>query len=76
MRELDAILDSWRSNCFADASGTPAPVLATVVHVRASAYRRPGARMLILPSGERIGSISGGCLEGDVSRKAWLLTEK
>jgi len=46
-----------------------------VVHVKGSAYRRPGARMLILRDGRRIGSISGGCLEGDVSRKAWWFTE-
>ena len=50
-------------------------VLATVVHVKGSAYRRPGARMLILPDGTRIGSISGGCLEGEVARKAWWLTD-
>jgi xanthine/CO dehydrogenase XdhC/CoxF family maturation factor len=49
-------------------------VLATVVRVRGSAYRRAGARMLLLPDGRRIGSISGGCLEGDISRKAWWLT--
>lgn len=49
-------------------------VLATVVHVRGSAYRRPGARMLILPGGQRVGTISGGCLEGDVARKAWWYT--
>lgn len=45
-------------------------MLATVVHVVGSAYRRPGARMLILPDGRRLGTISGGCLEGDVARKA------
>lgn len=50
-------------------------VLATVVQVRGSAYRRPGARMLIQADGTRIGSVSGGCLEGDLSRKAWWLTE-
>jgi len=50
-------------------------VLATVVHVRGSAYRRPGARMLILGDGRRIGTISGGCLESDVIRKAWWWTD-
>lgn len=39
--------------------------LATVVEVRGSTYRRPGARMLITPD-NCIGSISGGCLEADV----------
>lgn len=71
MGELDRILNTWR-----DASGVSAgAVLTTVVHVKGSAYRRPGARMLILPDGRRIGSISGGCLEGDVCRKAWWFTE-
>ncbi len=71
MNELHSILDAWRR---LDAANRDA-VLATVVHVKGSAYRRPGARMLILPDGRRIGSISGGCLEGDVSRKAWWFTE-
>ncbi len=44
--------------------------LATVVHVIGSAYRRPGARMLITETGELTGAISGGCLEGDALRKA------
>jgi xanthine dehydrogenase accessory factor len=44
--------------------------LATVVHVDGSAYRRPGARMLITEDGELTGAISGGCLEGDALRKA------
>jgi len=68
MSELDLILNCWRA-------GAPGAVLATVVHVKGSAYRRPGARMLILPDGQTIGSISGGCLEGDVCRKAWWLTQ-
>jgi xanthine dehydrogenase accessory factor len=44
--------------------------LATVVQVRGSSYRSPGARMLITDDGRWLGSISGGCLEGDALRKA------
>lgn len=71
MNELHAVLDAWRE---VEKSGREA-VLATVVHVTGSAYRRPGARMLIRTDGERVGSISGGCLEGDLCRKAWWFTE-
>jgi xanthine/CO dehydrogenase XdhC/CoxF family maturation factor len=41
--------------------------LATIVGVRGSAYRRPGARLLVPETGEPVGNISGGCLEDDVS---------
>lgn len=44
--------------------------LATVVQVKGSSYRSPGARMLITEEGRWYGSISGGCLEGDALRKA------
>lgn len=44
--------------------------IATVVKVRGSSYRSPGARMLITDDGHWVGSISGGCLEGDALRKA------
>lgn len=44
--------------------------LATVVHVEGSAYRKAGARMLIVEDGTLHGAISGGCLEGDALRKA------
>lgn len=46
--------------------------LATVVHLQGSAYRRPGARMLVTEDGKLTGAISGGCLEGDALRKAQL----
>jgi xanthine dehydrogenase accessory factor len=71
MTELQAILRSWRGlrNEGRDA------VLATVVHVAGSAYRRPGARLLLEPGGQRIGSVSGGCLEGEIAKKAWWWTE-
>ena len=38
-------------------------VLATLVAVTGSSYRRPGARLLVTATGHRRGSISGGCLE-------------
>lgn len=40
--------------------------LATVVDVRGSAYRRPGAKMVIPEDGGGIGSVTAGCLEEDV----------
>ena len=46
-------------------------MLATVVGTQGSTYRRPGARMLLTEEGWAAGSISGGCLEGDVVRTAW-----
>jgi xanthine dehydrogenase accessory factor len=44
--------------------------LATIVAVRGSTYRRPGARLLVPEQGTPIGNISGGCLEGDVADMA------
>jgi xanthine dehydrogenase accessory factor len=49
--------------------GTDA-VLATVIDVRGSGYRLPGARMLILENGDTFGTVSGGCLEADVLERA------
>jgi xanthine dehydrogenase accessory factor len=71
VNELDSILSVLQTQ----PEVSRGAVLTTVVHVKGSAYRRPGARMLIFPDGRRIGSISGGCLEGDVCRKAWWFTE-
>jgi xanthine/CO dehydrogenase XdhC/CoxF family maturation factor len=45
-------------------------VLATVVNVEGSSYRRIGARMIIAANGNWIGGISGGCLEGDLLKHA------
>ena len=46
-------------------------VIATVVDVRGSAYRRPGARMLVTRERWIAGSVSGGCLEGDILHKGF-----
>jgi xanthine dehydrogenase accessory factor len=40
--------------------------LATIVGVTGSTYRREGARLLVREEGKPVGTISGGCLEGDV----------
>jgi xanthine dehydrogenase accessory factor len=50
--------------------------LATVVRIEGSSYRKPGARMLITRGGLRAGTVSGGCLEGEVCKKIWWLTEQ
>ena len=44
--------------------------LATIVGVRGSTYRREGARLLVPAEGKPVGTISGGCLEGDVRAAA------
>ncbi len=45
-------------------------VLATVVALEGSSYRRPGVRMLILDNDQMIGAVSGGCVEKEVLRQA------
>lgn len=44
--------------------------LATLVRAEGASYRRTGARLLLDPSGPLRGSLSGGCLEGDVQARA------
>ncbi|MUH36781.1 XdhC/CoxI family protein [Zobellia amurskyensis] len=45
-------------------------VLATVVALEGSSYRRPGVRMLIREDGKRVGAVSGGCVEKEIVRQA------
>lgn len=70
MRELQAILAAIQES----RESGKAAILATVVQVEGSAYRRPGARMLLTEDGWRAGAVSGGCLEGDLLERAWQLT--
>jgi len=44
--------------------------LATLVRAEGSSYRRPGARMLVCEDGHTVGSLSGGCVEAEVSVRA------
>lgn len=68
MQDDCAIVALWRRACH-----TSEPIyLATVVHVEGSSYRKSGARMLVTAGGERAGTISGGCLEAEISQMiAW-----
>lgn len=47
-------------------AGGGVAVLATLLQVDGSAYRGPGARMVVRPDGTGVGAISGGCLEKDI----------
>jgi xanthine dehydrogenase accessory factor len=73
MKEQKAIIDAFEKTDLSQRK----VALATVVQVRGSSYRSPGARMLITDDGKWVGSISGGCLEGDALRKArQVMTER
>ncbi len=45
-------------------------VLATVVDLDGSSYRKPGVRMLLVEDGSMVGAVSGGCVEKDIARQA------
>lgn len=63
VKELQDILRLVRSH--------PRPLaLATLVGVQGASYRKPGARLLLDDRGPLRGSLSGGCLEGDVQARA------
>ena len=63
MRELAGDLERWR------ARGERVAV-ATVVATRRSAPRPVGSSLAISESGKLCGSVSGGCVEGDVYEQA------
>ncbi len=62
MKELATILRSFAT--------VPSGILATLVKVEGSSYRRVGARLYWHPDHGRVGSISGGCLEEDLLLRA------
>ena len=61
---ISQILNEWRKR--PDLQW----VLATLVKVEGSSYRKPGAMMLIDGLGHHYGMLSGGCLEADIVLKA------
>lgn len=66
MHERHAILALWN----AASSANIAAVLATVVEVKGSAYRRAGARMILTEDGRSAGLLNGGCLDADLWLRA------
>ncbi|TDU70571.1 xanthine/CO dehydrogenase XdhC/CoxF family maturation factor [Prosthecobacter fusiformis] len=63
MKELRDILAEY-------ARCTSSMGLATIVSTTGSSYRKTGARMLILPDGRTVGTLSGGCIEEEVAQRA------
>jgi xanthine dehydrogenase accessory factor len=63
MKDVLAKVDEW-------TRAGEACALATVVAVRRSAPRPPGAKMAVSASGEVSGMVSGGCVEGSVAVEA------
>jgi xanthine dehydrogenase accessory factor len=61
--EALAAIRTWK------AAGRPA-ALATVVRVEGSAPRGVGAKLAVADGGQMAGSVSGGCVEGDVVEHA------
>lgn len=72
MRENEAVLQALAEAHKAGRKG----VLATVVQIKGSAYRREGAKMFIDETGHHLGLISGGCLEADVAETARAVMEQ
>lgn len=62
MEDIHDVLDAIDS---ASSGG----VLATVVQVTGSAYKKEGASMLFQPDGTQIGLLSAGCLEEDLAER-------
>jgi xanthine/CO dehydrogenase XdhC/CoxF family maturation factor len=65
MKEIRDIIRAWERHRGERLA------LATLVRAQGSSYRRPGARMLVCPEGTTVGSLSGGCLEEEVARRAF-----
>lgn len=45
-------------------------VLASVVHLEGSSYRKPGVRMLISEDLNSVGAVSGGCVEKEIIQRS------
>ncbi len=63
------MIERRRIVTLASRAGEAAGVMVTLVRAEGSSYRKPGARLLAV-GGEYAGTISGGCLESEVLKKA------
>ena len=63
LKKLFTVAYSWQKNGISS-------VLATVVALEGSSYRRPGVRMLISETGVMEGAVSGGCVEKEVLQQS------
>ncbi len=63
MKDILPSLEEWRSKGERIA-------LATVVKVEGSSPRAVGAKLAVSESGQMVGSVSGGCVEGAVFEEA------
>jgi xanthine dehydrogenase accessory factor len=70
MKELRDIVERLTSPASGATQAGGTYAVATVIEVRGSTFRRPGARMLIAADSRLVGSVSGGCLEADVCKRA------
>jgi xanthine dehydrogenase accessory factor len=59
----------------AEREGQPA-ALVTVVQTEGSTPQKAGARMLVYPDGRLLGTIGGGCVEAEMTRRARLAIER
>lgn len=66
---LVEIAPLWPIFLNAQQQGHPL-VLATLVDVKGSSYKKPGAMLLVDQSGNTHGLLSGGCLESDIAEHA------
>lgn len=66
MHELLKLKESY---ILAQAMGLKS-VMATVVAIEGSSYRRPGVRMLIFENDTMVGAVSGGCVENEILKQS------
>jgi xanthine/CO dehydrogenase XdhC/CoxF family maturation factor len=72
MKEIEKVIEAYDQTHWDQEQAA----LGTVVKVEESAYRRVGARLYVTSSGNWVGGISGGCLEGDALKRARMAIER